>query len=146
MKTREKVELGLLSVAVGTIGVTGGFLPVRMGTGELIAIGCLTWLVQGGVRDLWMLYLLKTRPATAPKRKLACMCLESTAGMTGLIIGLLLVASGLGGEVALTPLRWTLLVGAVFAVGFLAKDLVISWRPLGVRRDPEHHSIIFTWR
>ena len=37
------------------------------------------------------------------------------------------------------------LAAAVFMLGFLAKDFVISWRPLGVRRDPDHHSIIFTW-
>ena len=125
----------------------GGAIPADAARdGALLAGGCLAWLVQGGLRDLWLLYLLKTRPASTPSRKLACMCFESTAGMLGLLVGLGLVLCDFGGEVSLTPGRWMLLAGGVFTLGFLARDLVISWRPLGLRRDPEHHSIIFTWR
>ena len=74
------------------------------------------------------------------------MCLESTAGLTGVFVGVVLSLCGFRGEVMLTPMRWMLFAGAVFVLGFVAKDFVISWRPLGIRRDPDHHSIIFTWR
>lgn len=73
------------------------------------------------------------------------MCLESSAGLTGLIVGIGLSLFNLGGDLRFTTARWMLLATAVFAAGFLLKDYVISWRPLGIRRDPEHHSIVFTW-
>jgi len=145
MKTREKVELGLLPVVVATVGATERFLPAQLGAGELLTIACLTWLVQGGVRDLWLLYLMKSRPAVTPRRKLACMCLESSVGLTGLVVGVMLALSGIGGRITLNAGRWMLVAGMVFTLGFLAKDFVISWRPLGLRRDPDHHTILFTW-
>lgn len=146
MKTREKIELGLIPLAVVLVGWSSSRLPARLGVGALLVIACLGWLVQGGVRDLWLLYLTKTRADSAPRRKVACMCVESTFGLTGLLVGLGLALAGLGGEVMLTPSRWMILTAAVLAVGFAAKDYVIGWRPLGIRREPEHHSFIFTWR
>ena len=144
MKTREKIELGLIPVVVAAVGVAGRWLPTQLGTGSLLVIACLAWLIQGGLRDLWLLYLVKSQPAQAPRR-LACMCLESSFGLTGIVVGVILALCNVGGSVALSPARWMLLAAAVFMVGFLAKDLIISWRPLGVRRDPDHHSIVFTW-
>jgi len=145
MKTREKIELGLIPVAVAAVGLAARWLPDQLGTGELLVIACLAWLVQGGLRDLWPLYLLKAQPATAPRRRLACMCLESSVGLTGIVLGAALALSGIGGQITLSPARWMLLAAAVLTLGFLARDLVISWRPPGIRRDPDHHSIIFTW-
>ena len=66
-------------------------------------------------------------------------------GLTGVVLGVVLALCGLGGQLVLNPARWMLVAGAVFTLGFLAKDLVISWRPPGIRRDPDHHSIIVTW-
>jgi MFS family permease len=145
MKMRERVELGLIPAAVIAIGLSAPLLPVQLATGELLAVACLAWLVQGGLRDLWLIYLTKARPEAAPRRKLACMCLESSAGLTGLLVGLGLTLCGIGGHVMLDPWRWMLLAAGVLTLGFLARDLVISWRPLGLRRVPDHHTILFTW-
>jgi len=145
LKTPAKIELALIPVAVTVVGFSTKWLPQRLSTGELLVTACLAWLMQGGLRDLWFIYLRKSQPATNPPRRLACMCLESSVGLTGVVIGVLLAISGTGGSVALDPARWVLLAAVVLVVGFLAKDLVISWRPLGVRRDPDHHSIVFTW-
>jgi hypothetical protein len=73
------------------------------------------------------------------------MCLESSAGLTGVLVGVALILLGVGGEVTLNTALWMLLTGAVLVLGFAAKDLVITWRPLGLRRVPDHHTIIFTW-
>jgi hypothetical protein len=145
MKTCEKVELGLIPAAVIAVGLAGPLLPGRLGTGELLAFACLTWLMQGGVRDLWLLYSMKFRPAATPRRKIACMCLESSAGLTGILVGVGLTLCGAGGSITLNYRRWMLVTGGVLTLGFLAKDMVISWRPLGIRRVPDHHTIIFTW-
>ena len=144
MKAREKIELALIPVAVALAGLSARWLPGQLGTGELLVIACLAWLAQGGLRDIWLLYLLKSQPSAAPRR-LACMCLESSVGLTGVVLGVVLALCGLGGQITLTPARWMLLAAAVLTLGFLARDLVISWRPPGIRRDPDHHSIIFTW-
>ncbi len=143
MKSRQKVEIGLIPVAVIMVGLASRRLPVQVGVGALLVIACLIWLVEGGLRDLWLLYLLKSQPA-APRR-LACMCLESSVGLTGVVVGVILALCNVGGQIAFNPARWMLLTATVLALGFVAKDFVISWRPLGVRRDPDHHSIVFTW-
>jgi hypothetical protein len=145
MLTRAKIELALIPVAVALVGLASPHLPSRLGTGPLLVIACLTWLVQGGLRDLWLLYLVKRRPAHSPPRRLACMCLESSVGLTGVLVGVVLALCDLGRTFLLTPARWMLLAAIVLTLGFLARDLIISWRPLGLRRDPDHHSIVFTW-
>lgn len=146
MKTPAKVELALIPVAVVGVGLVGRFLPSRLSSGELLTIGCVGWLVQGGIRDLWFLHVLKSRPASVPKRRLPCMCLESSAGLTGILLGVLLALSGIGGAVALSPMRWAGVAAGVLTLGFLLRDMVITWRPLGLRRDPDHHSIVFAWK
>lgn len=145
MKTREKTELGLIPVVVLAVGLAGRWTPALLDAGPLLVIASLTWLVQGGLRDLWLLYLVNRQPAANPPRRLACMCLESSAGLTGVVVGVILALCDLGGPVTLSPSRWMLFTAVVLTLGFLAKDLIISWRPLGVRRDPDHHSIVFTW-
>ena len=60
MKSRNKIELGLIPVAVVAVGLAGRWLPAQLGTGPLLVIACLAWLVQGGLRDLWLLHLVKS--------------------------------------------------------------------------------------
>lgn len=146
MKAPAKIELALIPAVVAIVGAVGRWLPARLGFGELLTIGCVSWLVQGGIRDLWFLYVLKSRPGSAPRRRLPCMCLESSAGLTGILVGVVLALSGIGGSIALTPVRWAAIAAGVLTPGFLLRDIVIAWRPPGVRRDPEHHSIIFAWK
>ena len=38
-----------------------------------------------------------------------------------------------------------LLTAAVLATGFALREVVITWRPFGLRREPDHHTIVFTW-
>ena len=145
MRAHHKVEAALIPFAVAGVALLAPWLPTRLGAGELLAVACLAWLIQGGLRDAWLLYRMKTRPPRTAPRKLACMCLESSAGLTGVVVGAVLAATGRGGVVALDRLRWAALAAVVFTLGFLLREVVITWRPLGVRREPEHHTIIFTW-
>ena len=130
------------------LGAAAVFHPAPGSAADAAGTAPFPWrgrLVQGGLRDLWLLYVVKSAPAAAPRRRLPCMCLESSVGLTGVVVGVILALSGIGRPIALNPSRWMGLTAAVLILGFLAKDLVISWRPLGIRRDPEHHSIVFTW-
>jgi hypothetical protein len=145
MQVHHRVEVALIPVAVAAVALGARWLPTAVGSGELLAGACLAWLVQGGLRDAWLLYRMKSRPDGAPRRRLPCMCLESSAGFTGVIVGGALAALGRGGSVTMTPLRWATLAAAVFALGFWLREVVITWRPLGLRREPDHHTIVFTW-
>ncbi|MEO7413571.1 MAG: hypothetical protein ABIZ81_09445 [Opitutaceae bacterium] len=146
MTTPEKVELSLIPVAVAVVGIGARFLPERLGVGKVLTISCLAWLVQGGLRDLWFLYRLRSRPAMRSGPKVACMCLESSLGLSGVLVGVVLALFGSGGSMELSQKGWMLLTTGVLVLGFLAKDFVVSWRPWGIRREREHHSFVFTWR
>ena len=145
IKQRERVELIAIGAVVLGVGALARLLPTQLPIGETIVVGCLAWLVQGGVRDVWLIYEMRHRPSAKPARKLACMCVESTVGLLGLLVGIGLALSGVGGQLHFSPFRWMVFAGFVFTVGFVVKDYVFSWRPVGLRRDPDHHSIIFTW-
>jgi hypothetical protein len=146
VKTREKVELTLIPLTVLAVGWSAPRLPARLSLGEIVVIGCLGWLVQGGLRDLWLLYLTKRDASSVPRRRVPCMCLESSAGLTGVLVGIVLAGSGIGGEWAMNAGRWMMLAAATLTVGFVAKDYVVSWNPLGIRREPDHHTFIFAWK
>lgn len=135
----------MIPVAVAAVGVGARWLPAVVGAGELLAGACLAWLVQGGLRDAWLLYRMRARPDRAPRRRMACVCLESSAGLTGVVVGAVLAALGRGGTVAMGPARWAALAAVVFTAGFLLREVVVTWRPLGLRREPDHHAIVFTW-
>jgi hypothetical protein len=47
-------------------------------------------------------------------------------------------------EPAFRPLSMLLAAG-VLTLGFLARELIIRWHTLGLRRVPDHYTIIFTW-
>jgi hypothetical protein len=145
VNTHSKVELALIPVAVAGVAAGAPWLPTHVGVGELLTAACLAWLLQGGLRDAWLLYRMKTRPARTAPRKLACMCLESSAGFAGVVVGAALAATERGGEVSLDRLRWTALAAVVLATGFALREVVITWRPFGLRREPDHHTIVFTW-
>ena len=145
MKPRDKLELALIPIAAVSAGALSLLLPRQLTASEWLGLSCLAWLVQGGIRDLWLLLELKKQRSASPQRKLACMCFESTVGFTGLCVAAGFSLAGLGGRVLMSPTRVGVMAGVVFLVGFLLKDLIITWRPLGLRRDPDHHSIVFTW-
>ena len=146
MKVREKIELTLIPFLAVAIGELGRLLPRELTTPELLVIVCVIWLVQGGVRDLWILRQMKSQPISAPPRKMTCMCLESSVGLTGLLVGVTLTFFEGARTICLSPRNWTLMGGAVLTAGFFLRDFVITWHPFGIRRDAGHHSIVFVWR
>ena len=146
MRAVEKVELAGIAIIIPAVGLLGRFLPVALHLGELLTITCVVWLLQGGTRDAWFLFALRSGRLQLPRRKMACMCLESSAGLTGIVIGVVLAVSGAGPNVSLSPVRWAAITATVLLGGFLLKDFVITWRPLGIRREREHPGIVFAWR
>ncbi|HMD13504.1 MAG TPA: hypothetical protein VKI62_02670 [Bacteroidota bacterium] len=73
-------------------------------------------------------------------------CQQSTVGVTDVVAGAALV--GVDSSTNVTISRWDffLAVAGTMALSFIIKDLVISWKPLGVRREKDHLNLIVRWK
>jgi len=103
-------------------------------------------LAQGLVRDIAILFRNRRSALNEPRKEVQCFCLESTIGATGVLAGAAL--AGLGISTQGTIGRWDLFlaVEGTMVLGFLIKDLVISWKPFGVRREKDHLNLIVRWK
>lgn len=146
MTHAERIELALIPVAAAAAWAMAARLPTAPGVGTLLLVGAVLLLLQGLLRDLWQLWRRGRQPPAGQPRRMACLCLESTLGSTGVLAGLAVLGSGLPWRIALPAWGWGLLVGGVPALGFAIKDLVIALRPLRLVRDPDHLNIVVGWR
>ena len=154
MRTREKIELGLIATVAVTTWFFATRLPVKLPAGYLILAASVLLLGQGLLRDLYVKYIAKKdhpavaaaaaidgQPANAPK-KIVCMCMESTVGVAGVVGGLAILLCGIGSIVEVPFYFWPALVLCVGVVGFVIKDFVLDWKARSVRRVKDHQSII----
>jgi hypothetical protein len=146
MTTGEKVELALIPVFGAGLWLMAPELPDKVGVGNLLLGASAFLLLQSLIRDLWLLAREKRAAQLSPRRKTRCMCVESTVGATGVIVGIILLGSGIDRSVVMNDWIWSPLVMVVMGIGFVIKDYVLEWSPLRVRRDREHVNIVFTWK
>lgn len=173
MSKLERVELLLIAPAgVGWAWSISVLSPMDISSLDLSLGHWVLWasallLFQTLIRDLWLMRRKPragesvssrgirsiNRPVDPPvdppvdKGSGRLMCIESSLGMVGVVIGAGLFLSGLGGRIELgfgsvVLLGWLVLVG-----GFLIKDWVIDATDgLRFRRDPDHRNIVVRWR
>ena len=102
---------------------------------------------QSLLRDLWYLYakrnLNKDVNQTITRQ---CMCVESTVGMLGVVIGLLLFSSAFDISVILNKVTLLSLASIILVGGFFIKDYVIEWNPWRLYKEKDHMNIIFSWK
>ena len=148
MQTHEKIEIALIPLALPWVGslVFSGVLPSRVSIGSVLAIFSLILLMQGFFRDLWLLYQQKKAPADPPKYIVKCMCIESSVGMAGMLCGLVLTLVGAPWSIPLSLWGWVAGVGATLVAGFVMKDYIIMWSPLGIRKEKNHANIVVKFR
>lgn len=103
-------------------------------------------LTQSLVRDIAILARSRRQASDEPRKEGSCMCLESTLGTTGIVAGAMLVGLGSSAQVAMGRPEFLLAVAGTMALGFIIKDWVISWRPLGMRREKDHLNLIVRWK
>ncbi|MEO0509570.1 MAG: hypothetical protein AAF065_06900 [Verrucomicrobiota bacterium] len=139
----DKVELCLITVAVSLLFLLREQLSERMIAGNLITSLALTLLLHGFIRDIYRLIEMRLRKSTEPAIELRCMCLESTLGLPLVILGVMLAVVLPDWKWQLPTLLSAMLYSGTLIVGYLIKDLVITWRPLGIRRIKEHSRIHF---
>jgi hypothetical protein len=146
MSRREPWSIALAVSVVAGVAALGG-LPARMELGSLLATAALALLLQGFVRDLHTLARLR-REGAAPgsEQEMACICLESTIGLSAILVGVGLTASGLALPVSTPAGLWPLVAGAVWSFGYMTRDVVLQWSPWALRRVRDHGSLVVRWR
>lgn len=146
MQPMARVEVALIIATTAVIAVLSRHLPASLELGSLFAISALILLVQGLFRDLWLLrQQRKSAPANQPVA-MKCMCLESTLGLGGVLVGVILTAVGVTTRVPIAEWVWPILTGSIMTFGFLTRDVVITWSPWGIKKHPGHGSILVVWR
>jgi hypothetical protein len=142
----ERVELGFIMLGMCVLAFSVGTLPERVEVGSVLAIAALALLLQGLVRDVWLLWKQRRSGTAGAPEEARCMCVESTVGLAGVLVGVLLTALAVEAEVPIAAWAWPMAAGGVWGAGFLMKDHVIQWKPWKVRRVKDHGSILVRWR
>ena len=146
MTNAERIELAMIPVLIGLIALLADQLPPAVGLGNLFLTTSALLLFQGLLRDLWLLAKAKRAPKSEAIKKIRCMCVESTVGMSGVVVGVVLLGAGLDWSVAMANWNWCLLVALTMIIGFAMKDYVVEWMPFRLRKDPDHMNIVCTWK
>lgn len=142
----ERMEVALIIALALSVVWAIPYLPAVIRWGDLILAAAVLILVQTLLRDL--IILAGRRQAsgpTRPRRVARCMCVESLIGLGGVLVGGLLLGSGLSSPVELPCWGYGLTILLSLGLGFGVKDLVLHLKPLAIRREPNHHSIVVAW-
>ena len=139
-------EIALIALTGSCAWLMGSGLPQSVGIGSLFLASFALLLLQGLLRDIWLLSQRATAQQTSQRQELFCMCVESTVGVTGVVTGLIIAGSAINWPVPMNDWLWGLLATAILTVGFVVKDLIFEFRPFRVRRDKDHLNIIFSWK
>jgi len=142
----EKIELALIPLFGVVFWLIAPLLPGQLNTGNLFLSVSALLLFQSLVRDLFLLAAMKREPQPTQYRAARCMCLESTVGMTGILVGAGVLGLGIDTPVVINKWVCSILVMLTLATGFLIKDFVIETSPWRILRDRKHVNILFKWR
>ena len=145
MSTAEKVELGMILIVGIVLWLLGASLPGHISVGSLLLGSSVLLLVQGLIRDLWLISRRNRQAQSTQPQQAMCMCVESTAGVTGVVAGLIILGSAVDSQLSLVGWVWSVLAVAVLAVGFAIKDFVLELRPFRIRREKDHMTVVFSW-
>ena len=146
MTIAEKTELVLIPI-LGLLCWLGlATFPERLAIGHLSLAASALLLLQGLVRDLWLLSRMKYNAPSHTQRAIRCMCVESTVGVMGVILGVLLLSIGISVSIPMSQWSWSILLVVILSFGYLIKDFVLEWGPWRLRREKDHMNIVFTWK
>ena len=143
MTTVEKVEITLIGVFILLIvSAFSSLLPSNMKLGTLLLYCSALLLFQGLLRDLYH-YFSQNNVDDSPVTYAQCVCLESSIGVIGIFAGFIVTFTPIDAVIVLSSLNWALILSFVVAVGFLLKDWVFHWQPMGFKREKNHMNVIF---
>ncbi len=143
MTTLEKIELTLIPFFCIIAWLITTTLPKEMPIGHLILAISALLLFQSLIRDL-VLLARKKKAAKNQSRSIRCICLESSVGVTGILLGASVLGLGISYPIIMGRWGWSILTLLVLMTGFMIKDFVVESRPWRIVRDKNHMNIIFT--
>jgi uncharacterized membrane protein YfcA len=146
MQTSEKIEVGLIAIVVVGVWMMAAELPAEIGAGKLLLWASGLLLLQSLVRDVSLLVKARRSARKEPQAAIRCMCVESTVGMTGIVIGTILFGIGFGQPILMGRRRWSLAALVVLGAAFLIKDFLLETKPWRIRRHKDHLNIVVKWR
>lgn len=146
MATYEKFEIVAIVIFVLSVYFIKDIFPSNIAVGNLLLNASSMLLAQSLIRDVWFIFNARSTKQLVPKKIAQCMCLESTVGISGVLIGILLIGVKIDWLIVMTWWTWMILVGIILSIGFYIKDFVFEWRPWRVYRDKNHMNIIFAWK
>lgn len=147
MTRSERLELGLIGLVVVVIYFLSSLFHDQVLLGSGVIWLAVTVFLQSIIRDLSMLFYFSKQSDSSSSKPIEkqCFCLESLIGVSVLLIGFLLFFGSNSTVIALNQVTWAISVLAVLVIGFLIKDLVITWRPIRIRKEKNHLNIIVKW-
>lgn len=146
MTPAEKIELALIPM-IGLAGwFSAGRLPANISIGLLLLGASVLLLLQGLIRDLWLISRRDQQAQPGAPQAALCMCVESTVGVTGIVAGLVVLGSAIDSKLSPSPLLISILAVGILSFGFAVKDLILEFRPFRLRRDKDHLNIVFSWK
>jgi hypothetical protein len=102
-------------------------------------------LAQSLVRDTAIIIRSRYKLSGGARKEAQCFCVESTVGSMGVAVGALLAGLGGSSQVAFGPWSFVAAATGTMMLGFLIKDLIITWKPFGVRREKDHLNLVVRW-
>lgn len=146
MTKLERAELVVIS-GVGFLALFAAqLLPGEIGFGKLLIWCSGLLLFQSLVRDLVILAIRRNTKNELEQREEPLMCLESTVGVVGIIVGSGVLFSGVDLSLPLPGERWMLIVLFVLWLGFWLKDYVFSWKSWRIKKEKDHLNILVRWK
>jgi hypothetical protein len=146
MTREEWVEVLVIGAVASMSWLAWPYFPSPTPVWQIVLGVSALLLLQSLVRDVAIVLRTRSAASEEPRKEASCMCLESTVGATGIVAGAVLAGLGSSAQVALGRPGFVLAVAGTMTLGFVIKDWVISWRPLGVRREKDHLNLIVRWK
>ena len=119
-------------------------LPTQISVANLILYLSAFLLLQSLIRDLTILLIQKKTQEKSSQPP--CMCVESTVGLTGILLGAGFIGLGISNYINMIPIAWIASITIVLITGFLIKDLVFQWNPWRIYIEKDHLNIVFSWK
>jgi hypothetical protein len=146
MRRAESIEILVIGIVTLLSWIVWPYYSAPIPVWQIVLNASILFLMQSLVRDVAILLRHQHSTSNEPPQEVQCFCLESSVGVCGVIIGALL--AGFTSSKWITISRWEFVLGiaAVMVLGFISKDWVISWNPIGLRREKDHLNLIIRWK
>ena len=146
MTKREKAELVLILLAGCGVFSIAALLPNQLSIGNFLLTMSALLLLQSLIRDVVILLNTGRVEQSTDTKRMRCMCLESTIGMTGIVVGAGILGLGIDPQIRLGQSEWTIATMLILGTGYAIKDFILQSNPWRIVREKNHLNIVFSWK